>query len=74
MSNISSFMNKIKMNNYTFTYDGANINNLSSFRSMISNNAMSNTGNIIASKDDENSSTKRSTHVQSVGRDRKSVV
>lgn len=68
MSNISSFMNKIKMNNYTFTYDGANINNLSSFRSMISNNAMSNTGNIIASKDDENSSTKRSTHVQSVGR------
>ena len=68
MSNISSFMNKIKMNNYTFTYDGNNINNLSSFKSMISNNALSNTGNIIASKDDENTSTKRSTNVQSNSR------
>lgn len=32
MSNISSFMSKIKMNNFTFTYDGTNINNLDLFK------------------------------------------
>ena len=37
MANISSFMNKIKMNNFTFTYDGKNINNLENFNKMLSN-------------------------------------
>ena len=37
MSNITNFMNKIKMNNFTFTYDGKNINNLENFNKMLSN-------------------------------------
>ena len=37
MSNISNFMNKIKMNNFTFTYDGNNINNLELFKKVLVN-------------------------------------
>ena len=67
MSNISNFMNKIKMNNFTFTYDGNNINNLEFFKKMLANSqsnynlsARSNSN----SKDD-GLSTKRKTNFQS---------
>ena len=67
MSNISNFMNKIKMNNFTFTYDGNNINNLEFFKKMLANSqsnynlsARSNSN----SKDD-GLSTKRKTNIQS---------
>jgi len=67
MSNISKFMNKIKMNNFTFTYDGNNLNNLEFFKKMLANSqsnynlsARSNSN----SKDD-GLSTKRKTNFQS---------
>jgi len=67
MSNISNFMNKIKMNNFTFTYDGNNLNNLEFFKKMLANSqsnynlsARSNSN----SKDD-GLSTKRKTNFQS---------
>ena len=67
ISNISNFMNKIKMNNFTFTYDGNNLNNLEFFKKMLANSqsnynlsARSNSN----SKDD-GLSTKRKTNFQS---------
>ena len=62
MSNISSFMNKIKMNNFTFTYDGKNINNLDLFKKMLAE-SQSNV-NLNNSKDDDLSA-KRKTNVKS---------
>ena len=66
MSNISNFMNKIKMNNFTFTYDGNNINNLELFKKMLATQSSLNmsTGSAGNTKDD-GLSTKRKTNVQS---------
>ena len=66
MSNISNFMNKIKMNNFTFTYDGNNINNLELFKKMLATQSSLNlsTGSASNTKDD-GLSTKRKTNVQS---------
>ena len=61
MSNISSFMNKIKMNNFTFTFDGKNINNLDLFKKMLAE-SQSNI-NLNNSKDDDLSA-KRKTNVK----------
>ena len=65
MYNISSFMNKIKMNNFTFTYDGNNINNLDLFKKMMANSQSVNLSirNNSSYKDDGLSS-KRKTNVQ----------
>ena len=65
MYNISSFMNKIKMNNFTFTYDGNNINNLDLFKKMMANSQSVNLSirNNSNYKDDGLSS-KRKTNVQ----------
>ena len=67
MSNISNFMNKIKMNNYTFTYDGKNINDFDHFKKT-SGNSQSNYN--ISTRSNSNSkydglSSKRKTNVQS---------
>jgi aurora kinase len=67
MSNIYTFMNKIKMNNFTFTYDGNNINNLDLFKKMLANsksNVGMTNGSDSSTKDD-GLSTKRKTNVQS---------
>ena len=67
MSNIYTFMNKIKMNNFTFTYDGNNINNLDLFKKMLANSKSSvgiNNGSDSSTKDD-GLSTKRKTNIQS---------
>ena len=67
MSNITNFMNKIKMNNYTFTYDGKNINNLENFNKMLSN-SQSNYNLTTRSNSNskyDGSSAKRKTNVQS---------
>ena len=67
ISNISSFMNKIKMNNFTFTYDGNNINNLDLFKKMLANTQsnMNLTTRSNSNSKDDGLSTKRKTNVQS---------
>ena len=68
MSNISSFMSKIKMNNFTFTYDGTNINNLDLFKKMLANsqsNLNLSTRSNSNSKNDELYNSKRKTNIQS---------
>ena len=67
MSNIYTFMNKIKMNNFTFTYDGNNINNLDLFKKMLANSKSSvgMTNGSDSSTKDDGLSTKRKTNVQS---------
>ena len=55
-------MSKIKMNNFTFTYDGKNINNLDLFKKMLAE-SQSNV-NLNNSKDDDLSA-KRKTNVKS---------
>ena len=67
MYNISSFMNKIKMNNFTFTYDGNNISNLDQFKKMMAN-SQSNLNFSLRSNSnskDDGLSSKRKTNVQS---------
>ena len=69
MSNITNFMNKIKMNNFTFTYDGKNINNLENFKKILAN---SQSNYNLSTRSNSNSkydglSTKRKTNVQSTG-------
>ena len=67
MANIGSFMNKIKMNNFTFTFDGNNINNLDLFKKMLAkskSNLNLNSRSNSNSKDD-GLSNKRKTNVQS---------
>jgi predicted nucleic acid-binding Zn-ribbon protein len=67
MSNISSFMNKIKINNFTFTYDGNNISNLEYFKKLLANSQsslnLSNRSN--SNSKDDGLSSKRKTNVQS---------
>ena len=67
ISNISSFMNKIKMNNFTFTYDGNNINNLDLFKKKLVNSQsyMNLTTRSYSNSKDDGLSTKRKTNVQS---------
>ena len=67
MYNISSFMNKIKMNNFTFTYDGNNINNLDLFKKMLasSQSNMNLTTRSNSNSKDDGLSAKRKTNVQS---------
>ncbi len=66
MANISSFMNKIKMNNFTFTYDGTNINNLDLFKKMLANSQSLNlTTRSNSNSKDDGLSAKRKTNVQS---------
>ena len=67
LADISLFMDKIKVKNFTFTFDGTNINNLENIRKLIFNiqpGAKSNIRSSDNSKDDANSS-KRKTNVQS---------
>ena len=67
ISNISNFMNKIKMNNFTFTYDGNNINNLDLFKKMLasSQSNMNLTTRSNSNSKDDGLSAKRKTNVQS---------
>ena len=67
ISNISNFMNKIKMNNFTFTYDGNNINNLDLFKKMMTNSQsyMNSTTRSNSNSKDDGLSSKRKTNVQS---------
>lgn len=67
MANISSFMNKIKMNNFTFTYDGTNINNLDLFKKMLANSQsnLNLTTRSNSNSKDDGLSAKRKTNVQS---------
>lgn len=68
MSNISNFMNKIKMNNFTFTYDGNNINNLDYFKKMLLANSQSNmnlTTRSNSNSKDDGLSSKRKSNLQS---------
>ena len=67
ISNISNFMNKIKMNNFTFTYDGNNINNLDLFKKMLANSQsyMNSTTRSNSNSKDDGLSAKRKTNVQS---------
>ncbi len=64
MYNISSFMNKIKMNNFTFTYDGNNINNLDLFKKMMANSQSVNLSIRNSNYKDDGLSSKRKTNVQ----------
>ena len=67
LADISLFMDKIKVKNFTFTFDGTNINNLENIRKLIFNIQPRQKSNIRSSdnsKDDANSS-KRKTNVQS---------
>jgi hypothetical protein len=60
-------MNKIKMNNFTFTYDGNNISNLDQFKKMMAN-SQSNLNFSLRSNSnskDDGLSSKRKTNVQS---------
>jgi aurora kinase len=68
MSNISSFMNKIKINNFTFTYDGNNISNLEYFKKLLANsqsNLNLSTARSNSNSKDDGLSSKRKTNVQS---------
>ena len=70
MSNISNFMNKIKMNNYTFTYDGKNINDFDHFKKTSGNSHNSQSNYNISTRSNSNSkydglSAKRKTNAQS---------
>ena len=68
MSNISSFMNKIKINNFTFTYDGNNISNLEYFKKLLANSQSSlnlSTARSNSNSKDDGLSSKRKTNVQS---------
>ena len=66
MSNISNFMNKIKMNNFTFTYDGNNINNLELFKKMLASQCSLNMStNSNSNTKDDGLSAKRKTNIQS---------
>ena len=68
LADISLFMDKIKVKNFMFTFDGTNINNLENIRKLILNIQpkvkSNNTRSSDNSKDDANSS-KRKTNVQS---------
>ena len=64
MYNISSFMNKIKMNNFTFNYDGNNINNLDLFKKMMANSQSVNLSIRNSNYKDDGLSSKRKTNVQ----------
>ena len=67
MTNIGSFMNKIKMNNFTFTYDGNNINNLEHFKKLMaySQSNLNLTTRSNSNSKDDGLSNKRKTNIQS---------
>jgi aurora kinase len=67
MTNIGSFMNKIKMNNFTFTFDGNNINNLEHFKKLMANSQsnLNLTTRSNSNSKDDGLSNKRKTNIQS---------
>lgn len=67
MANIGSFMNKIKMNNFTFTFDGNNINNLEHLKKMMANSQsnLNLTTRSNSNSKDDGLSNKRKTNIQS---------
>ena len=67
MTNIGSFMNKIKMNNFTFTFDGNNINNLEHLKKMMANSQsnLNLTTRSNSNSKDDGLSNKRKTNIQS---------
>ena len=67
MTNIGSFMNKIKMNNFTFTFDGNSINNLENFKKLMasSQSNLNLTTRSNSNSKDDGLSNKRKTNVQS---------
>ena len=67
MANISSFMNKIKMNNFTFTYYRNNINNLEHLKKMMANSQsnLNLTTRSNSNYKDDGLSNKRKTNIQS---------
>jgi aurora kinase len=67
MTNIGSFMNKIKMNNFTFTFDGNNINNLEHFKKLMaySQSNLNLTTRSNSNSKDDGLSNKRKTNIQS---------